>query len=207
MSDLAKETSEEQAATAQGAGLFWSDLQSIPNLLSLGRIVLILATAVLYLNGHRSLALILGIVAGITDFFDGWLARKLDQATEVGAILDRLSDLVMETVAFACLVYFDLISPMLFILYMLREYVVISARQYVAEKGELIPSSFWAKRKTNFVMASFVGLFGSHSGLLTGSDVIYKVGYALMVAGLVCSYVSGAQYLRTFARIYGEHRK
>ena len=205
MSEAAKETSggHEPPPPAVGAGGFWSDIQTVPNLLSLGRIVMMLVTALLYLYGYRSTALLLGIFAGITDIFDGWLARKLDQVTDLGAILDRLSDLVMETVAFGVLLHFRLVSPILFIIYMLREYIVGSLRQYVAEKGGTIPSSFLGKRKTNLVMGSFVGLFASHSGLIASSDVTYKIGYAMMIGGLVCSYISGAQYMQTFIRVYG----
>jgi cardiolipin synthase len=187
-------------------GGFWNDIQTVPNLFSLGRIVIIVVTALLYLQGHRSTALLLGIFAGITDIFDGMIARKLNQVTELGAILDRLSDLVMETVAFAMLLHYRLVPPVLFIIYMVREYIVISARQYVAEKGGTIQSSFLGKRKTNLVMGSFVGLFASHSGLIASSEVVYKIGFAMLIGGLVCSYISGAQYLRTFVQIYGDKK-
>lgn len=205
VSDATTETSGGRASPppSGGTGRFWSDIQTIPNLLSLGRIVIMVVTALLYLEGYRSTALLLGIFAGITDIFDGWLARKLNQTTELGAILDRLSDLIMETVAFSCLLHYRLVSPVLFIIYMLREFIIASARQYVAEKGGIIESSFLGKRKTNLVMGSFVGLFASHSGLIASSEVVYKIGYAMLIGGLVCSYISGAQYMRTFIRMYG----
>lgn len=204
VSEVKTEKTREAGPSQDGLGRFWLDLQTIPNLLSLARIVMIIATALLYLYNYRATALILGIFAGVTDIFDGWLARKLNQVTELGAILDRLSDLVMETVAFGMLLHFRLVSPVLFIVYMLREYVVGSARLYVAEKGRSIPSSFLGKRKTNFVMGSFIGLFASHSGLIETSELVYKIGYAMLLAGLVCSYLSGAIYLRTFSKIYTE---
>lgn len=201
--DSGERPTPPEATRASG---FWSDIQTVPNLFSLGRIVIIVVTALLYLEGYRSSALLLGIFAGVTDIFDGMLARKLNQVTELGAILDRLSDLVMETVAFAMLLHFRLVSPVLFIVYMVREYIVISARQYVAEKGGSIQSSFLGKRKTNLVMGSFIGLFASHSGLIESSEIVYKIGYAMLIGGLVCSYISGAQYLRTFVQIYGEKK-
>ncbi len=206
VSEATTETAKsgETSAPKAGSGRFWTDIQTVPNLMSLARIVIILAAAVLYLYDYRSTALILGIFAGLTDIVDGWIARKLNQVTELGAILDRLSDLVMETVAFGMLLHYRLVPPILFILYMLREYLVGSARLYVAEKGRSIPSSFLGKRKTNFVMGSFVGLFAAHAGLIEASDLVYKVGYAMLIAGLVCSYLSGAIYLRTFSRIYDE---
>ncbi len=196
----------EAAPPLSGVGRFSTDIQTIPNLISLARIVMILATALLYLNDYRATALIIGIFAGISDIVDGWLARKLNQVTELGAILDRLSDLVMETVAFGMLLHYRLVSPTLFIAYMLREYVIGSVRLYVAEKGGSIPSSFLGKRKTNFVMSSFVGLFAAHAGVIEASEMVYKIGYALLIAGLVCSYLSGAIYLRSFTRIYSQSK-
>lgn len=185
---------------------FWTDIRTIPNLLSLSRIVMILVTAALYLSGYTATGLALGIVAGLTDFFDGWLARKLNQSTELGAILDRLSDLVMETVALVCCLYYQLLPPVFLVLYLCREWLVVSARLYVAERGRSIPSSFWGKRKTNLVMGAFIGLFAAHSGLLSGDDhnVVYKIGYAMMIGGLVASYISGAIYMHSFAHIYSE---
>ena len=201
----ATESNEEQnTGASQGGAQFWTDLQTVPNMISLCRIVMILTSAGLYLSGYRAVALLLGVFAGLSDILDGWLARKLNQTTELGAILDRLSDLIMETVAFACLLHYQLLPPVYFIIYLAREFVVISARLYVAEKGETIPSAFFGKLKSDFVMGSFVGLFGAHSGLITGSELVYKIGFGMMIGGLVCSYISGAQYMRVFVRLYGK---
>jgi CDP-diacylglycerol--glycerol-3-phosphate 3-phosphatidyltransferase len=185
-------------------GRFWRDLQTIPNIISLFRIVLIFMAAVLYLKGYRLSGFVIGAFAGVSDIVDGWIARKLHQTTAFGAILDRLSDLIMETVAFAVLLYYHLLPAFLFILYLAREYIVITARQYVAEQGQTIPSTFFGKRKTNLVMGSFGALFMTHVGVVEPdqAELFYKIGYAMMVGGLVCSYISGVQYLRTFVGIY-----
>lgn len=195
-----------KAAADKSSLKFWTDLRTVPNLLSLSRIVMILVTAVLYISGYTAAGLILGIFAGVTDLLDGWLARKLNQSTELGAILDRLSDLVMETVALTCALYYLLLPPVFLVLYLCREWLVVSARQFVAERGRSIPSSFWGKRKTNLVMGSFIGLFAAHAGVVTGEvgEIFYKIGYAMMIGGLIASYISGAIYMRSFAAIYSE---
>lgn len=189
-----------------GASQFWSDLMTVPNLLSCSRIVGIFLSMALYLNGYRGAGLIVGTIAGVTDILDGWLARKLNQATELGAILDRLSDLILEAVGFAFLLHFQLLSPVFFIAYLFREFMVMSARLYVAEQGGTIASSFIGKFKTDLIAGSLVGLLAAHSGLVspTGAgDILYKVGYAMMVGGLILSYVSGAQYIKSFMKSYG----
>lgn len=199
---MASETASQTRTQRDDAGpRFWKDLQTVPNLLSISRILMTFVAAGLYLAGARSTGLIVGAIAGSTDILDGWLARKLQQSTELGAILDRLSDLVLETVALTCCLYYELLPPYFLIIYLTREWVVISARLYVAERGETIPSSILGKVKTDLVLGSFVGLFANHSGLI-GNEIVYKVGFAMMVGGLVISYLSGFLYLRTFARIY-----
>ena len=209
--EIATESSTANEGISATAGdapaRFWKDLQTIPNLLSLSRIVMILIAAGVYLNGYRVAGLIIGAIAGATDWLDGWLARKLNQSTELGAILDRLSDLVIETVALGCLLHYRLLPPVYFIIYMVREYMVTSARLFVAEKGRSIPSSFAGKIKSNLVMGSFVGFFGSHAGIFASSssnELLYKIGYTMLVSGLVFSYISGTQYMLSFSRIYGE---
>jgi CDP-diacylglycerol--glycerol-3-phosphate 3-phosphatidyltransferase len=188
---------------------FWNDLKTVPNVLSIFRIFGILVAAMLYLYGHRKAGIILGTIAGITDILDGWLARKLDQSTELGAILDRLSDLIMETMAFAWLLYFQLLSPVFYMVYLVREFVVMSARLYAAERGASIETSYLGKFKTDFIAGSFVCFFLVHSGLVSNentADVVYKVGYFGMVTGLLMSYASGLQYLQSFMRIYSRKK-
>lgn len=196
----AKESSADRASG------FWVDIRTIPNLMSISRILITLVSVGLYLNGYTASGLIIGAIAGLTDILDGWLARKLNQTTELGAILDRLSDLVLETGALTCALYYSLLPPSFLVLYLVREWIVISARQYVAERGHSIPSSFLGKRKTNLVLGSFIGVFASHSGLISGdsSEIVYKIGYMMMVGGLVASYLSGIIYLRSFVEIYDQ---
>jgi len=199
---MAPQTAEQ--SSADPASGFWTDIRTIPNLMSISRILITLLSAGLYLTGYRAAGLIIGAAAGVTDILDGWLARKLNQSTELGAILDRLSDLVLETVALTCALYYNLLPPSFLIIYLIREWIVISARQYVAERGHSIPSSFLGKRKTNLVLGSFIGIFAAHAGLVSGdaAEIVYKTGYMLMVGGLVASYLSGIIYLRSFIGIY-----
>ena len=201
---MAPQTAEQ--SSADRASGFWTDIRTIPNLLSISRILITLVAAGLYLNGYRAAGLIIGAAAGVTDILDGYLARKLNQSTELGAILDRLSDLVLETVALTIALYRELLPPSFLIIYLSREWIVISARQYVSERGHSIPSSFLGKRKTNLVLGSFIGIFAADAGLVSGDAafIVYQIGYTMMVGGLVASYLSGIIYLRSFVDIYDQ---
>lgn len=200
---------EPAASRAPGAARFRTDLRTVPNLLSLTRIVAVLVAASLYLYGYRVLGLGLGLVAGITDLLDGYLARKLGQSTELGAILDRLSDLVLETTALVCAVYLRILPPEYFFLYLLREFVVLSARLYVAERGGIIATSVLGRLKTTLLSVAFALLFVADAGLVgvgRAAEGVHAIGHGVMIVALMVSLISGAQYLRSFAAQYGTGR-
>lgn len=80
---------------------------TIPNLLSVIRIILVPVFAVLFTNGHRVAALIVLAVSGLTDFFDGKIARRFNQISELGKILDPVADKITQlTIAVMLLILF-----------------------------------------------------------------------------------------------------
>lgn len=70
----------------------WQQLGTVPNLLSLLRLALVPVFLVLILNGSNFAAIIVLAVAGITDYLDGYFARKLKQETRLGQLLDPAAD-------------------------------------------------------------------------------------------------------------------
>ncbi len=183
------------------------DLRSVPNLLSLSRIALIYLAAALFLISQPVSALAVGVIAGVTDYFDGYIARKTGQVTELGAILDRLSDLVFETTWLVLATFFHLLPPVFLILYLLRELVVLSARLYCGERGVALTSSFIGKLKTNFFGYSAFVVFLQVAGVIAGAHAALRVLALVGVSvGLALSYWSAYAYLRTFARTYDAGR-
>jgi CDP-diacylglycerol--glycerol-3-phosphate 3-phosphatidyltransferase len=162
----------------------------------------------LFVYDHPVAGLILGICAGLTDYLDGYLARRLNQETVLGAILDRLSDLIFEMCGFMFGVYFHIISPWLFIVYMMREVTVISARSFVSKLGKSLPTSIWGKLKTNFIGYSFFFIYLSVSGVIEDPKIngyLLDFGTFGLCCGLGFSYISGFKYLRAFRVVYNEH--
>ncbi len=181
------------------------DLRSAPNLVSLSRIVLVSAGATLWILGAPLVGLALGTAGGLSDYLDGWLARRLGQETELGAILDRLSDLVFETLGFLVATHEGFLSPLFLLAYLLREFVVLSARLYCAEKGVPIASSFLGKLKTNVLGYSFLLIYLHLSGIIPAGTVrtaLEGVSMGAVVAGLGLAWISGGQYVRRFVRAY-----
>lgn len=191
-------------------GRFLTDLKTLPNLLSVFRLIGLPIAASLYIYGYRTFGLVLGTVAASTDILDGYLARKLGQVTQLGAILDRLGDLVFEATAFVCVAHFGLMTPIVFFAYLLREMVVLSARQFVAEHGVPIATSWLGRLKTDFFALSFLLMFTVHAGAVRDpalAETLYQVSRAGILGGLLLSYLSGARYLAAFARVYDDAAK
>ena len=70
----------------------WAQLRTLPNLLSLLRLALVPVFLVLIITGHSITAFLVLALASFTDWLDGYLARKLNQVTRIGALLDPAAD-------------------------------------------------------------------------------------------------------------------
>jgi len=183
------------------------ELGTLPNLLSLSRIGLIYVSAALMLTGWPLAAVAVGFVAGITDYLDGWLARRLVQTTDLGAILDRLSDLVFESTWLVVAVLLGDFSPIVLFLYLLRELVVLSARLWCSAHGVSLGSNFLGKLKSNFLGYAGLVVYAAHVPAVAPAREIFRVlGDIGIAGGLALSYGSAYDYLRAFARAYDHDR-
>jgi len=180
-----------------------AELVTAPNLLSISRIALIFLAGGLMLEGWPITACIVGLAAGISDYLDGWLARRLGQVTELGAILDRLCDLVFESTWLVVAVVLGDFSPVILFAYLLREFVVLSARLWCSAHGVALGSTLVGKMKSNFLGYTAFVLYLSHAKAVAPVREALKVLADVGIAGgLVLSYWSAYDYLRSFARAY-----
>ena len=195
---------------------FWRDLGTVPNLLSLSRIVLVVVAVVLFVEDYVAEGLLIGIIGGLTDYLDGYIARKTNTSTELGEVIDRLGDLFLEMLGFILLVNLEITTMYIFMIYVFREIVVLSARQYASRKGGNLKSGIFGKVKTNFLGYCFAlllvhwALVGNHMsiGFLENPDVLNGMeilGFVGLYGGLVASYISGYGYMRGFVSLYNDH--
>jgi CDP-diacylglycerol--glycerol-3-phosphate 3-phosphatidyltransferase len=185
----------------------WKELGSAPNLISLSRIGLIYLSAALMLAGWSIAAVVVGLVAGITDYLDGWLARRLGQVSDLGAILDRLCDLVFESTWLVVALVLSDFSPIVLCLYLFREFVVVSARLWCSSHGVALPSTFVGKLKSNFLGYAAFFVYLSHARALASlREVVRFIGDVGLYGGLALSYWSACDYLRVFAQAYDRDR-
>jgi CDP-diacylglycerol--glycerol-3-phosphate 3-phosphatidyltransferase len=156
---------------------------NIPNLLTLFRLVLIPFILLAYYWPSESRyvwAAGLFALAAATDWLDGYLARKLDQATAFGAFLDPVADKITVAVALVALVesYSELWLTLPAIVIISREIVISALREWMAETGKSahVAVSYIGKVKTTMQMGSIVLLLATPPGTLvsmTGLVMLY----------------------------------
>jgi CDP-diacylglycerol--glycerol-3-phosphate 3-phosphatidyltransferase/cardiolipin synthase len=145
---------------------------NIPNLLTWMRIVLIpLVIGVFYapLPAHEQneIATLAFIVAAVTDWFDGWLARKLGQTSAFGAFLDPVADKLMVAAALVVLVQLDRTNAVVAFIIIGREIAISALREWMAKIGaaKSVAVSFVGKLKTTAQMVAIPMLL-YHDSLL-----------------------------------------
>lgn len=204
MADLALEPAPRGIADRDQPALGARLRQRLPNLVTGSRLVLILVAAELIAHpAYGRLGLALGFVAGLTDYLDGYLARRLGQVTHLGAILDQLADQVFCATALLALSRLDGGPPALVLVaYLLREFWVAGVRRFMAAHGVRVESSIYGKLKTNFLGWGFFCLAAHLLGVWPALDpALALLGAVGIYGGLVFSYVSGWLYTAPFIRL------
>jgi CDP-diacylglycerol--glycerol-3-phosphate 3-phosphatidyltransferase len=200
---------------------FFKDLLNIPNAVSLFRIVITPLLIILWIGfDWKIVTLVIGTLAGLTDQLDGYLARKLNQTTELGGLIDQLGDLVFES---TCLLIGILAGEMwsgLLVIYLFREFTVSVVRAYVVGHGGTLPSSGLGKTKSSLIQWAFFPFFlgailldpgvlpeaWSMVGVPPGKW-LYWLAEASIYTGLLLGYLSAGTYLRAFVAFYVERKK
>ena len=123
---------------------------NLPNLLSLLRIFMVAPFLIAVIYDRHGLALAIFVLAGFTDFLDGYLARRLDQKSVLGTFLDPLGDKLLGTVAFIALSVQGLLPAWLAVIVVAKDvYVALGAGilHYSGNLSVALPS-FWGKFAT-----------------------------------------------------------
>lgn len=171
-------------------------LTSLPNLLSLCRILLIpLLISCFYVDSQYSCwaALIIFLIACFTDFLDGYLARTLSQTSSLGQALDPIADKLLVAAALLLLAGFGKISRLTLIptiIILCREILVSGLREFLSEIKLKIPVSIFAKWKTFAQMLAISCLLlrdsSTSTGIFlgqTGEILLWLAGFMTLVTG------------------------
>jgi cardiolipin synthase len=187
---------------SDGSGGLLRDLRTVPNLVSISRVGLIYVALYFWYTGRPVIGLPIGVVAGLSDYLDGYLARRMNQSTRIGGLIDQACDIIFIT---GCIIIFvrDGTWPgALLYIVLFRETVVLNLRASAAEMGFSLPSILLGKVASNFLFWSLATM--GLSKCLPESLAIYPryLAHFGVTVGTVLSLVTGTIYLRSYARRY-----
>ena len=183
---------------------------NLPNAITLGRIFLVPLLVVVLLTNPKDLqlfgvskeilgALIFG-VASLTDWLDGYLARRRGQITAFGQWMDPLADKLLVTAALVSLVYMELARAWMVFVILGREFAVTVLRSIAHAKGHALPASPLGKVKLVAQVAAILILILG-KGHMQGFFVVGQI--ALWIA-TIAAIVSGIDYYRKFNAMAGK---
>lgn len=171
---------------------------NLANQLTIIRIVAIpLYLLVLYINKDWSnvAATIIFILAGVSDFLDGYIARKYNMITDLGKILDPIADKILVAAALIALIDLDRLYWWIAVIMLARDFTMEALRNLAASKGIIIAAGIWGKLKTTFQMVA-IGMI-SFKNVWLGINW-YILGQVLMYIALVLSIYSAFVYFRDY---------
>lgn len=166
-----------------------------PTLLTISRMVLsifVMVFAMLPDTWARVTALVLFILASITDRIDGSWARKKKLVTDLGAFLDPLADKMLINLTLLVLVYLDIVPLWVFAIILVRDFAVDGMRMMAARRGKTISASFYGKLKTTLQMTALIILL---LNLIINNDFFMILGNIALYLALIMTIYSGLDYL------------
>ncbi len=190
-------------------------MKNAPNILSGSRLVVTLLIFILVLINQPwafLTATVLFILGSITDFFDGYLARRMHIVSSLGVFLDLTADKVFVSAILIALVQIGLVPAWVVVIIVTREFLVTGLRSMAAARGKVIPAGKWGKQKTLITMIA-MGLlllakgFGAHqlslfplmlnftSQTTTVPDIMLLLADVGIILAVIWTTLSGFEYL------------
>ncbi len=174
---------------------------SHPNTLTLFRIAVIPIIVILMLYPNRIstwIAALLFSAAAITDYFDGYFARRFGLVSNLGKVMDPVADKLLASSAFIMLASLGWVPAWIVCIIIGREIAVTGLRNIIAEKGEDVSASNLGKYKTGFQIAAIIPLLIHYP--FFGLDP-HAIGVFFLWGALVFTIWSGADYFIRFRKL------
>ncbi len=175
---------------------------NLPNKLTVFRVILIVPFVLLLLGGHSEwgwfhiifggimaytdyIALVIFIIASLTDMLDGKIARKYNLVTNFGKFMDPLADKLLVCSAMICLIDMDRIPAWIVIVIISREFIISGFRLVASDNHVVIAASYWGKFKTTFQMIMVCLMIANIGALNILTQVIMWIALALTIISLI----------------------
>jgi CDP-diacylglycerol--glycerol-3-phosphate 3-phosphatidyltransferase len=211
---LRKQAKREEKArrkALRGPSVLLEEFWNLPNMLTIGRILIIPVFVWLTYDADPLSSLLAGVLftlAAVTDVVDGVLARRWNQITVVGKFLDPLADKLIVMAAFVMMVRLGRIAAWVVIVLLAREFIVSGLRTIAANEGMVIAAGQEGKWKTSLQLCGVISLCVHYQHTIDLIWVSYPVdfnavGKVLIYMSMVMSIWSMAVYFRAFVKTLG----
>lgn len=173
-------------------------MSTLPLFLTISRIFLVIPTAYFMgvdTNWSRALATFLFVIASITDYYDGYYARKLNAVSNLGKFLDPVADKILVTSVLILLLRQNLIDPWMVILFVARDTIIGGVRAAASADGVVIDAQTTGKWKAALQMIAipFIILNDLHPNFPNRN-----IGYGLLWLSVLLSLKSGFDYCAVY---------
>lgn len=162
-----------------------------PNKLTIARMIIVPFLVIFLLTGwggeaNRYISLTLFVVASVTDWFDGYLARKNNLVTNFGKFMDPLADKLLVCSAMICMIDLKRLHAWFVIIIIAREFIISGFRLIAAENGIVIAANYWGKFKTASQMIMIILLILHFDGIFVILEQIFIwLSLALTIISLI----------------------
>ncbi|GAA0795969.1 CDP-diacylglycerol--glycerol-3-phosphate 3-phosphatidyltransferase [Clostridium sp. AF19-22AC] len=174
---------------------------NLPNKLTILRVIMVPFFVLFMLtdiggSANKWIALVLFVIASLTDLLDGKIARKYNLVTNFGKFMDPLADKLLVCSAMICLIEMNKLSAWIVIVIISREFIISGFRLVASDNGVVIAASYWGKFKTVFQMAMIIVLIADLGGMFAViGDILVWIALALTVISLIDYVVKNKQVL------------
>ena len=173
---------------------------NLPNKLTVVRMVLVpfFVAALLLSKTNDSLkwvALALFVIASLTDFADGYIARKYNLITNFGKFMDPLADKILTISGMICLIELGRIPSWIVVIIVAREFIISGFRLVAAENGVVIAANYWGKFKTTFQMIMIILMIMNIPQLQILTDIVMWLALPLTLISLWTYIMANKQVL------------
>ena len=175
---------------------------NLPNKLTVLRMILIVPFVILLLGGHAGwgwfdatfggieaytdyIALVIFVIASLTDMLDGKIARKYNLVTNFGKFMDPLADKLLVCSAMICLIDMDRIPAWIVIVIISREFIISGFRLVASDNHVVIAASYWGKFKTTFQMIMVILMIANIQALNILTQIVMWIALALTIISLI----------------------
>ena len=162
-----------------------------PNKLTIARMIIVPFLVIFLLTGwggeaNRYISLTLFVVASVTDWFDGYLARTNNLVTNFGKFMDPLADKLIVCSAMICMIDLKRLPAWFVIIIIAREFIISGFRLIAAENGIVIAANYWGKFKTASQMIMIILLILHFDGIFVILEQIFIwLSLALTIISLI----------------------